>query len=131
MEIIFELFFSIIGELLLQLLAELLIELGFHGLAETIVERKDRNPYYAFFGYCILGVIVGLISLLIFPVLLLAGNALGTINLIVTPTIAGFLMSFIGWLRRKHGQELIRLDSFMYGFAFAFCMALTRYSFGE
>lgn len=38
-------------------------------------------------------------------------------------------MSLIGRLRSKKGQDLIRLDSFGYGFTFALGVAIIRYFF--
>lgn len=131
MEIILEIIFSFFGEFLLQILAELLIEFGFQSLVNTIIERKERNPYLAFIGYCLLGLIVGAISIAIFPVLFIEGKTLILINLGITPIFAGFAMSALGKWRSKRDKELIRLDTFLYGFAFAFCMALVRFGFGD
>ncbi len=131
MALIVELIFTLFGELIFQIIIELLLEFGFQSLAETVSSRKERNPYLAFFGYCILGVIIGSISLLILPTLLLVGKTIAVINLIVTPIIAGIVMALMGKWRNRRGKELIRLDSFLYGFAFAFSLALTRFIFGE
>jgi hypothetical protein len=131
MEIILEFIFSFLGELILQIIAELLIESGFHGLANIVKSRKDRNPYLAFIGYCLLGTIVGFISLAIFPALFITGETFVLINLLVTPVLAGLAMSAIGRWRTKKGKNIIRLDSFIYGFSFALCMALVRYGFGD
>jgi len=40
--------------------------------------------------------------------------------------LAGFAMSAIGWIRRRQGKLLIRLETFSAGFIFAFAMALIR-----
>jgi hypothetical protein len=130
MEIIFEFLFSIFGELLLQIIVEVLIELGFNGVANSIQGRKNRSPYLAFVGYCILGAIAGGISLWIVPHQIIESETFALANLLFTPIIAGVLMSLMGYLRKRKGKDIIRLDSFMYGFAFAFCMGLIRYNFG-
>ena len=130
MEIIFEFIFSIFGEILLQLLAEICVELGLHGVAETIRRKNERNAYLAFIGYGILGGVVGAISLFIFPDLLLDNRLHAVGNLIVTPIIAGLVLAYIGRVKTRRGKSTIRLDSFLFGFIFAFTMALTRYSFG-
>lgn len=131
MEIVIELLFGVIGEILLQVFAELLVELGFHGLANTVKARKERNAYLAFIGYCILGFLTGLLSLAIFPDLFITHNDYALLNLVITPVVAGIAMSMTGKWRSKKGKDLIRLDTFLYGFAFALCMALTRYGFGD
>lgn len=129
MEVIFEFLFSVVGELLLQIIVEVLIELGSNGLANTLIERKDRNPYLAFVGYCIFGAIAGAISLWIIPHQIIESETFALANLFFTPIIAGLLMSFMGYIRKSKGKEIIRLDSFIYGFIFAFFMALIRYNF--
>jgi len=129
-EIIFEVLFSIFGELVLQLLAELLAEFGLHSLAETVHPRKERNPIVAFFGYALLGVIIGSLSLLIFPELLLNHKSHSIANIVITPILAGFVMMVVGIIKRRKHKTIIRLDSFSYGYIFALMMATTRYIFG-
>jgi hypothetical protein len=131
MEVIFEFLFSVIGEFLLQITVEVLIELGFNGVANALSERKKRNPYLAFVGYCIFGAIAGAVSLWIVPHQIIESETTyALVNLFFTPIIAGLLMSFMGYVRKSKGKEIIRLDSFLYGFTFAFFMALIRYNFG-
>jgi hypothetical protein len=134
MEIIFEVLLQIILEFILGIGAELLAELGLHGVAHVFRGRKTRNPALAFIGYALLGVMVGGVSLLVFPRALVRGASFhGTsfhgIGLLISPLLAGFVMSAIGSLRRRRGMSLIRLDSFAYGFIFAFGMALIRFLF--
>jgi len=130
LEIILELILSFIGELLLQITVEMLAELGFQ-TSRNKFKHRASNPYLAFTGYCIIGGLVGWISLLAFPHLFIDNETLVYVNLIATPVVAGLIMSFIGRMRAKKGSELIRLDSFLYGFAFAFCMALVRFYFAS
>jgi len=130
MEIFFEFVFSIFGEIVLQLLAEICVELGLNGLAETLRPKSERSALLAFIGYGILGGIVGAISLLIFPELLLENKLHAVGNIIVTPILAGLMMSLIGRAKTKRGKDIIRMDTFFFGFIFAITMALTRYAFG-
>lgn len=130
MELIFEFIFSIFWELLLQIIVEVLIELSFNGVANTFQNRKDRSLLLALIGYSIFGGLAGAISLWIVPHQVIASEAFALLNLFVTPIIAGLLMSYLGFLRKRRGKDVIRLDSFIYGFIFAFAMALVRYYFG-
>ena len=129
MEIIFEFLFQIVFELVLQIFGELLVELGVRSLAEPFREREARNPFLAFVGYAFLGFIVGGLSLLVFPQSFVRSSNLHGISLFITPTLAGLVMSGVGWLRHRQGSRVIRLDSFSYGFIFAFGMALVRFLF--
>ncbi|MGA9773348.1 MAG: hypothetical protein WBV94_30235 [Blastocatellia bacterium] len=134
MEILFEILFQIFFEFILEIIAEVLIELGLHSIGQVFHNRRARNPVFAFIGYAILGVIIGALSLLIFPHPLMPSASIRGINLhgiglLISPVLAGLVMSAIGSLRRKRGMSVIRLDSFGYGFIFAFGMALIRFLF--
>jgi hypothetical protein len=53
------------------------------------------------------------------------------VNLLITPTLVGLTMATIGWLRRREGKLVTQLESFVYGFLFAFGMALIRFYFTD
>ena len=126
MEIIAELILSFILEILLPVIGEVFLELGIRSLGEPFVRREKRNPVIAGLGYSLLGLIFGGISLLIFPHSFIRSESFHGINLLITPVVAGFAMSGLGWLRRPD-EPVLRLDSFIYGFLFAFTMALVRF----
>lgn len=127
MEIIFEILFQFIAELILQIFAEALFELGFYSLAEAFNRRRKRNPILAAIGYLLWGGIVGAITLFIFPSLMIKQPMLRIANLLITPIFAGLAMSAVGAWRRKKGQDLLRIDSFVYGALFAFGLAIVRF----
>lgn len=127
MEIIFEIIFQFIAEIFLQIFAEGLFELGFHSLAEALGKKRSRNPILAAIGYLLWGGIIGAASLFIFPTLMIKSPAFRIINLIITPIIAGLFMSLMGSWRIKKGQDLLRIDSFIYGALFAFGLAIVRF----
>lgn len=129
MEFIFEVFFSFFFEFLLQIFGELLIEVGFRSLGEPFARREERSPILAAIGYSFLGLILGGLSLLVFPEPFVRSERFPGINLIITPVLTGLAMSSIGRLRERQGQTALRLDSFLYGFLFAFFMALVRFYF--
>ena len=127
MEIIAELILAFILEVLLPIIGEVFIELGARSLGEPFVRREKRNPIIAGLGYCFLGLIFGGISLLIFPESFIRSERFHGINLLITPVTAGLAMSALGWLRQRQDLPVLRLDSFIYGFIFAFMMALVRF----
>ena len=120
---------EIIIEVVLQLLAEIFIqvlfELGFHSLIEPF--QRKPSAVVSFVGYSMLGGLAGAASCVFFQELFVKGQVLQLLNLLVTPLIAGSVLAYLGKLRKKKGVELIRLDKFAYGFAFALAMALARY----
>ena len=130
MEIILDFIFSAFGEILVQVIGELFCELGCQRLSDSPLSKINKKPIFSFIGYCILGLVIGSISLLILPHQFIDSKLLALINLILTPIIAGLVMSYVGHLRKSRGSKIIRLDSFVYGFTFAFNMALIRFIFG-
>lgn len=127
MEIIFEL----ILEGVLYLIGDLLVELGYRGLGETVAPRDERNPILAGFGYALLGLIAGGLSLLIFPEAIARSEYFRGINVLVAPAIAGLGMAGLGWLMERSGRRRLRIDSFIYGFIFALPMSLVRFYFTD
>jgi hypothetical protein len=125
MEFAFEIIFQLLGEFLLQAFAQLLKELGAHSLANTF--KRPRNPALSTIGFTLWGLLAGGISLWIFPSSHIHDPMFRTLNLIVTPLAIGLAMMLVGKIRRRKGQDLVRLDQFGYAFVFAFAMALVRY----
>lgn len=56
---------------------------------------------------------------------------LAEIALFLPPLFAGLSMALIGARLRKRGAETIRLETFAYGFLFAFGMAAVRMGLGD
>jgi hypothetical protein len=100
-----------------------------HSIKQVFGRREGRNPFFAVIGYTLLGLISGGLSLLFFPHSFIRSQSFHGISLVIMPVLGGAVMSGIGFLRRRRGEELIRLDSFAYGAIFAFAMALTRFLF--
>jgi hypothetical protein len=75
------------------------------------------------------GLFVGWLSILIFPKAFVRSSNLHGISLLITPVLAGFTMSALGWIRLRQGRKLIRLETFSCGFVFAFAMAVIRLLF--
>jgi len=80
-------------------------------------------------GYTLLGASAGGLSLFIFPHPLVHPSRLHGINLLVSPIVTGLVMSLIGSILSRQGKKVVQIESFGYGFAFAFGMALIRYFF--
>jgi len=129
MEIIFEFITQIIFELVLQIFGEVLVEIGLRSLVEPFRQREEHNSKGVLVGYTLLGFIVGGLSLLIFPQSFVRSQTMHGISLLITPLLAGAAMSGMGWLRLRQGKKLLLIDTFSYGFIFAFAMALVRFAF--
>ena len=125
MEFLLELFL----EFLLQIIGEVFIDVILHAASRFTWVRRTLNALLTAIMYFGLGLFIGWFSIWIFPKAFIRSSTLHGISLLITPVLAGFTMSAIGWIRVRRGNLLIRLESFSYGFIFAFAMALIRLLF--
>lgn len=116
-----------LAEIFIEVFAEALFELGFYSLAEALNRKRKRNPVLASIGYLLWGGIIGGVTLLVFPMHMIKQPSLRMLNLFISPIVAGLAMSGIGALRKRKGQDLLRIDSFFYGALFAFGLAMVRF----
>ena len=126
MELFFELFAEAILEALLQIVCELLVWVGFREASERRVANRTVMPFFSFLGYLVLGALLGGLSLLVFSGSLSNTHAWKLTTLILIPILAGLMMSWIGLRNRKKGKDPLRLESFLFGWVFAFAFALVR-----
>jgi len=125
----FEFILELLGEVILQMIGELIADFVTKALADPLRPATERDPFYAFFGYMFFGMILGGLSLLIFPHYFITMPHLRLLNLIGSSLLAGLAISFIGRWKQKRGKRVIRLDTFAYGFVFAFSLAIIRFGF--
>jgi hypothetical protein len=88
---------------------------------------NDLNPIATTFTLGMLGVLVGFLSVVAYPHPLVHPSRFHGVSVIVSPLITGFAMSQLGRLLRNHGRRVMPIESFGYGFVFAFSMALVRF----
>lgn len=116
-------------EVLFEFAGEALLDLLLRALFSVLENPEFRNPLTASLGYAILGALAGGLSVLVFPHPLVQPSRLHGISLVVSPIVTGAIMSLIGSMLRHRGKKVIQLETFGYGFAFAFGMALVRFIF--
>jgi hypothetical protein len=129
MELLLSIIFELFLEFTLQIVGEVLFEVALQKFSGAAWARKTLDVSLAVLMYLGLGAITGWLSILIFPHSFIRSSRLHGISLLITPLLAGFTMACIGWIRRRQGKLVIQLDSFAYGFLFAFGMALVRFLF--
>ena len=129
LEALLEVLFEFFGELLLQVLAEGL------GSAFKVAwwKLRHRNPELSAPAETLwsvfTGVVAGALTLLFFPELALRQPWLQTLNLLLAPLAAGFLVERIRAWRETRSR--FSVASFGYAALFGFVFALTRYLFGQ
>jgi hypothetical protein len=124
---------------LLEPLLEALFEYVVTGVADlllralqaVLIEPYIEDPLLACAGYLFLGVLFGAMSMALFPHRLVRPAALHGISLLISPTASGAMMSLTGKAFRWCDQNVTRLETFTYGFSFAFGLALVRLFFAK
>lgn len=132
-EIIFQILgwlFELLGELLLQMLFEALAEAFGHALRVPFRRKQPVRPWLAAIGYVLFGAAAGGLTLWLVPELYIKTPGLRLANVLITPVLAGLVMEAIGAWRERRDKEVLRLESFAYGYLFALAMAAVRYAFG-
>lgn len=119
-----EFLFEFIWEFVFQTVVEVLLEVGLHSVRAPFLRRP--NVVLASFGYLLFGTIAGILSLQLFPQLLVSTTVRIT-NLVITPLLVGLLMSVMGRIRRRRGGTVLRINRFIFGYLFALSFALIRY----
>lgn len=117
------------AELILELAAEGILDLLLRAIGEVFAGKRRVNPVLAALGYVCLGIGGGGLSLLPFPHRLAPRSRVHGVSLFVIPVLTGLFMSMLGAALRRRGKRSTRIESFWYGFAFAFGMALVRFLF--
>lgn len=123
--------FQLLGELLLQVTLEAIAGLFGHAVKEPFRRPRPVRPWLAALGYLIFGAVAGAFTVWLLPELFITTQWLRAANLLLTPLVAGLTMEAIGSWRGSRGKEVLKLESFAYGFCFAFAMAVVRYAFGR
>jgi len=127
--IIFEALGEILLEAALQAAAEFLGVLILRAIAEVFETAELRNPLLACPGYALFGAVAGGLSLFIFPHRLFHPSAIPGLSVIVSPFLVGLSMSAVGRILKMKNRKTTQLETFGYGFFFAFGMALIRFAF--
>jgi hypothetical protein len=123
LEILLEIFF----EAAFEFAAEVIGALIWRGLAAAFDTTEFKNPLAAAAGYLFLGGVTGGLSLLLFPHPLVHRSRVPGLSVFVSPILAGLGMSLVGSALRQQNKKPMQIESFAYGFAFAFGMALVRF----
>lgn len=126
MELLLNIIFELFIEFILQIVGEVFVDVALQRFSGAWA-HKNFAATRAVLMYFGLGVITGWLSIMIFPHSFIRSSRLHGISLLITPLLAGFTMACVGWIRRRQGKLVIQLDSFAYGFLFAFGMALVRF----
>jgi hypothetical protein len=125
-EAIFEMVLTFLWEIFANLLVQFLLELGLRSLVEPFRKSEVRHPAFAFIGCILLGTFAGYLSLLFLPNQFFHAKHLQGYSLFFVPFTCGLSMAGLRRLRECQEKPLVFIDSFTYGYTFAFFMTLVR-----
>jgi hypothetical protein len=125
LEMLLEIFFEAAFEFAAEFFGALILR----GIPAVFDKSEFKSPLLACFGYVFLGGVAGGLSLLFFPHPLVHPSRIPGVSVIISPVLAGLGMSMVGSTLRKRNKKAMQIESFGYGFALAFGMALVRFIF--
>jgi hypothetical protein len=129
LEFLFEMLLGLVSEFLLELAVAAVLDVVLRSIAMLFETFRFANPVFASLSYVLLGASAGGLSLLIFPHHLVHPWRFHGISLLISPLVTGLAMSSVGSVLSRQGREVTRIESFRYGFALAFGIALVRFLF--
>lgn len=116
---IFELIVAAVGDLLLRV------------VGAVFEEPTIQNQTLAYVGYWAFGIVMGAISLGVFPHHIVHPARIHGISLLLAPVATGLLMAATGAVLGRYNKKTLQLESFGCGFAFAFGLAVVRLIFAK
>ena len=122
-------------EILVELIAAAVLDLASRALAGLFASLSDSfkgNVVLTGLIYALLGMSAGALSLLVLPHRLIH-HPVGFhgISLLISPIVVGLVLSSVGAVMERRGKKLTALETFGYGFAFAFGMTFIRFLFAK
>lgn len=130
---------SLIFELVAEFVVQVIFEWAVAAIADLLLRAiglvsEDpviQNQTLAYVGYWVFGIVMGAISLEVFPRHIVHPARIHGISLLLTPVATGLLMAATGAVLRRYNKKPLQLESFGCGFAFAFGMAAVRLLFAK
>ncbi|HEY1576475.1 MAG TPA: hypothetical protein VGF82_05305 [Terracidiphilus sp.] len=119
--------FELLFELSVQIALGEIVAGGYRSMRRFRVTARRGNPISATLILISIGLVLGLITILVFPHPLVHPSKLHGLSLLVSPVLTGMGMAVIGRGVRRRGRLSVRIESFGYGFAFAFAFAFIRF----
>jgi hypothetical protein len=152
-EAILELMFEFVIEVGIDLIASLFADATSRGV-QTSVRRVKQNansatpaadpasrrfarrrptradPMLKACAYVAGGWLLGMLSLWLVPQAMIHNYWLRLAYLVLAPLASGLVMSWIGSWRARHDKDVVGMETFAYGFCFAFTVSLVRFIWG-
>lgn len=129
MEELFGILLEVVGEILIQLAGEITFDVLLRAEDHLFKNARYWRTYINIVTFTGAGVLAGLVSLAIFPHPLFPPTRFHGISLLLSPVATGLVMMGAERSLRRLEHPTSKLESFSYGFLFAFCIAAIRFFF--
>lgn len=116
---------------ILELIAGAVLDLLSRLLSDAFEILEASPPVVAALAYSVLGMVAGGFSVLVVPHHLVHPSRISGISLLISPVLTGAALSLVGTVMRRRHKNATRIETFRYGFAFAFGMAVVRLLFAR
>lgn len=130
-ELLVQLFLEVFLEAVIEIVGEAILVFLLTAIAEALGPSELRRPVMAGVGYLLLGGTAGGLTLIWFRFPLVHPSRFPGISLIISPILTGSLMALLGSILRRYNKPTVKLETFAYGFLFAFGMTLVRFLFTQ
>jgi len=122
---------ELFAEVLFELLGEELTALAVRFFRKLVGESKAIRPILAAVGYLLIGVAYGALSVGFYRRPLIHPTRSHGASLVISPVITGLIVARIGLVRKRNDKDVVRVESFQYGFSLAFGVAAVRFLFAR
>jgi len=121
--------FELLFEALIEIVLGAIVAGAYRSLRHFRIAAWRGNPILATAILISVGLTLGFLSVPVFPHPLVPPPSMHGIGLLLSPLLTGAGMAAIGRGVRRRGRVPVRIESFGYGFAFAFGIELIRFFF--
>jgi len=122
---------ELFAEVLFELLGEELTALAVRLIRKVVGKSVAILPILAILGYFLLGAAYGALSVGFYPHPLIRRTKFHGASLVISPVITGLIMARIGLVRKRNDKDVVRVESFQYGFSLALGAAAVRFLFAK
>ena len=120
---------ELVGEVLVEFIGDALAAFALRAFRRFVGESIPVGTVLAAFGYLVIGFAYGAASVILLPHPLFHPTRIHGASLLISPIITGLIMAQIGLVRRRNEKDVVRVESFGYGFTLAFGAAIIRFLF--
>ncbi|MBI2416408.1 MAG: hypothetical protein HYV28_00570 [Ignavibacteriales bacterium] len=126
-----EIFFEVLLKWALLFVAEIMSAFGMQRTAKFFEQKAGSKKVRFLIGYMGLGILLGELSINIAPHPILTTKYLRLTNMLITPILAGYLLSMLSRFRSKENVWWLQKTDFINGYLFVLSFEIFRHCFAK